>query len=137
VESLVKEVEAGEIYTGKVVRLMDFGAFVEILPGQDGLVHISEFSDQRVDKISDVASIGQELTVKVMEIDDKGRINLSVKQANPNYNPATDSRGDRNGRDDRSGGGFGASRSGGFRRDNGFGRGPRDRNDRDRGGFRR
>ena len=123
----------GEIYTGKVVRLMDFGAFVEILPGKDGMVHISEFSDQRVDKITDVANIGKELTVKVIEIDDKGRINLSVKQANPNYNPASDSRSGRSGRDDRSGG-----RGGFARRPGRFGRGPRDR-DRggSRGGFRR
>jgi polyribonucleotide nucleotidyltransferase len=133
VEDLVKEVEVGEIYTGKVVRLMDFGAFVEILPGKDGMVHISEFSDQRVDKITDVANIGKELTVKVIEIDDKGRINLSVKQANPNYNPASDSRSGRSGRDDRSGG-----RGGFARRPGRFGRGPRDR-DRggSRGGFRR
>ncbi len=85
VEGIVKEVEPGEIYTGKVVRLMDFGAFVEILPGKDGLVHISEFKNERVEKITDVAQIGKEFTVKVMEVDDKGRINLSVKQADPNF----------------------------------------------------
>ncbi len=85
VQGIVKEVEVGEIYTGKVVRLMDFGAFLEILPGKDGMVHISEFSDQRVDKITDVAKIDQLFTVKVIEIDDKGRINLSVKRANPSY----------------------------------------------------
>ncbi|MFA6228405.1 MAG: polyribonucleotide nucleotidyltransferase [Patescibacteria group bacterium] len=132
IEGLVKEVEPGEIYTGKVVRLMDFGAFVEILPGQDGLVHISEFSNNRVDKITDVANIGDELTVKVIEIDDKGRINLSVKQADPNYNPAEDMRRPRSDSGDRPGG------RGGFNRDRdrgGFG-GQR-RRDNDRGGFRR
>lgn len=85
VQGIVKEVEVGEVYTGTVVRLMDFGAFVEILPGKDGMVHISEFSDQRVDQITDVAKIGQQFTVKVIEIDDKGRVNLSVKRANPGY----------------------------------------------------
>ena len=85
VEAIVKEVEAGEIYTGKVTRLMDFGAFVEILPGKEGLVHISEFSTQRVENITDVANVGDELKVKVLEIDDKGRINLSVKRADPNF----------------------------------------------------
>ncbi|MDO8669545.1 MAG: polyribonucleotide nucleotidyltransferase [Candidatus Buchananbacteria bacterium] len=87
VERLTKEVEAGEIYDGKVVRLMDFGAFVEILPGKDGLVHISEFSNERVNSITDVAKVGQTLRVKVMEIDNQGRINLSVKQADPNFKP--------------------------------------------------
>lgn len=90
VEGIVKEVEVGEIYTGTVTRLMDFGAFMEILPGKEGLVHISEFSNNRIDKISDVATIGQSFTVKVIEIDDKGRINLSVKKASANYNPAED-----------------------------------------------
>jgi polyribonucleotide nucleotidyltransferase len=85
IQNILRDIEVGEVYTGKVVRLMDFGAFIEILPGKDGLVHISEFSDQRVDKITDVASIGQDFTVKVIEIDDKGRINLSVKRANPSY----------------------------------------------------
>ncbi|MFH1452464.1 MAG: polyribonucleotide nucleotidyltransferase [Armatimonadota bacterium] len=76
---LTKDVEAGETYNGKVVRLMDFGAFVEILPGKDGLVHISQFSYDRVDKIEDVAKVGDEITVKVTEIDSMGRINLSRK----------------------------------------------------------
>ncbi len=92
IKNLTKEVQVGEIYTGAVTRTLDFGAFVEILPGREGLVHISEFSSEHVDKISDVAKIGQELTVKVIEIDDQGRINLSVKQANPNYQAGNDSR---------------------------------------------
>ncbi len=92
VEDLTKEIMPGEVYDGTVVRLMDFGAFVQILPGRDGMVHISEFSNERVDKITDVAILGQTLKVKVIEIDDKGRINLSVKKADPNYNPANDQR---------------------------------------------
>jgi len=119
IEELIKDVEIGEIYTGTVVRLMDFGAFVEILPGKDGMVHISEFSNERVDKITDVAQEGQELRVKVIDIDDNGRIKLSVKQADPNYKPMN--------RDDR--GRFG----GGPRRDNRRD----DRRNGDRGGFRR
>ncbi|OGY48958.1 MAG: polyribonucleotide nucleotidyltransferase [Candidatus Buchananbacteria bacterium RIFCSPHIGHO2_02_FULL_40_13] len=130
VEKLTKEVEVGEIYDGQVVRLMDFGAFVEILPGKDGLVHISEFSNERVDKITDVAKIGQPLKVKVIEIDSQGRINLSVKQADPNYKPIQ-----RDYRDDhsrfKSGG---PSRDRGFRNDRG---GNRDRGEKRGFGFRK
>ena len=77
IESLTKEAEVGAIYTGKVVRLMNFGAFVEILPGKDGLVHISELSNERVEVVEDVVSVGDEITVMVKEIDSMGRINLS------------------------------------------------------------
>jgi len=73
--------EIGAIYKGKVVRLMNFGAFVEIAPGKDGLVHISKLDRQRVEKVEDVVSVGDEIVVKVMEIDDKGRIKLSRKDA--------------------------------------------------------
>ncbi len=76
---IVKEPEVGEIYTGKVVRIMQFGAFVEILPGKDGLVHISKLDKNRVEKVEDVVNIGDEITVKVIEIDKQGRINLSRK----------------------------------------------------------
>ncbi len=76
---LTKSVEVGEVYDGKVVRIMDFGAFVEILPGQDGLVHISELGHGRVDKVNDVLKIGDKVKVKVINIDNKGRINLSIK----------------------------------------------------------
>jgi polyribonucleotide nucleotidyltransferase len=81
VEGIVKVVQAGEIYTGRVVKVMDFGAFVEILPGKDGLVHISELSDKRVEKVTDVVQEGDMVTVKVKEIDNLGRINLSIKAA--------------------------------------------------------
>ena len=77
IELLTKEAEVGAIYTGKVVRLMNFGAFVEILPGKDGLVHISELSTERVESVEDVVKIGDEITVMVREIDSMGRINLS------------------------------------------------------------
>lgn len=79
IELIVKEPEVGEIYTGKVVRIMDFGAFVEILPGKDGLVHISKLDKKRVEKVTDVVKEGDEITVKVIEIDKQGRINLSRK----------------------------------------------------------
>jgi polyribonucleotide nucleotidyltransferase len=77
IEGLVREVEVGGIYTGKVTRLMNFGAFVEILPGKDGLVHISQLAIERVAKVEDVVKIGDEITVRVTEIDRQGRINLS------------------------------------------------------------
>ncbi len=79
VQDLVREVKVGEIFTGKVVRIMTFGAFVELLPGKDGLCHISELEDHRVDKVEDVVKIGDEITVKVIEIDNQGRVNLSRK----------------------------------------------------------
>jgi polyribonucleotide nucleotidyltransferase len=77
IESLTKEVEVGAIYTGKVTRILNFGAMVEILPGKEGLIHISELEDYRVDKVEDVVKIGDEVTVKVINIDDMGRVNLS------------------------------------------------------------
>lgn len=79
IEMLVKEPEAGEIYTGKVTRIMNFGAFVEILPGKEGLVHISKIAKERIEKVEDVLNVGDEVTVKVIEIDSQGRINLSRK----------------------------------------------------------
>src|SRR5437868_13555979 len=75
--SLTREVEAGEIYTGKVTRIMPFGAFVEILPGKEGLVHISELANYRVPTVEDVVNIGDEIQVLVTEIDRQGRVNLS------------------------------------------------------------
>jgi len=77
IESLVKEVKEGEIYLGRVTRLMTFGAFVEILPGKEGLVHISKLDTKRVEKVEDVVAVGDEILVKVTEIDKQGRINLS------------------------------------------------------------
>ena len=77
IESLTKDVEIGTTYTGKVTRLMPFGAFVEVLPGKDGMVHISELADYRVDKVEDVVKVGDELTVKVIDIDNMGKVRLS------------------------------------------------------------
>lgn len=79
IEGIVREVVVGEIYTGTVKRIEKFGAFVEILPNKDGLVHISQLSTERVAKVEDVVSIGDVITVKVTEIDQQGRINLSRK----------------------------------------------------------
>jgi polyribonucleotide nucleotidyltransferase len=77
VEGLTKEVEVGQVYTGKVARIMPFGAFVEILPNKDGLVHISELSDHRIERVEDEVKLGDEVQVVVTEIDHMGRINLS------------------------------------------------------------
>lgn len=84
IEKIVKEIEVGEIYLGKVVRITTFGAFIELDDGKDGLLHISKISDKRVKKVEDVLSIGDEILVKVTEIDQQGRINLSRKDALPN-----------------------------------------------------
>ncbi|MFA0413591.1 polyribonucleotide nucleotidyltransferase [Vibrio renipiscarius] len=81
IEEITAEVEVGRIYTGKVARLADFGAFVTILPGKDGLVHISQIADKRVEKVSDYLAEGQEVQVKVLEIDRQGRVRLSMKEA--------------------------------------------------------
>jgi polyribonucleotide nucleotidyltransferase len=78
IEGLTKEIEVGTIYQGRVVRLMAFGAFVEILPGKDGLVHISELAEGHVDRVEDVVNVGDEVTVQVLEIDNLGRINLTL-----------------------------------------------------------
>lgn len=81
INAIVKELKVGEIYTGKVTRIMNFGAFVEIAPEKEGLVHISQLSHEHVKKVEDVVKIGDEIIVKVTEIDSQGRINLSRKQA--------------------------------------------------------
>lgn len=79
IEDIVREVEVGQYYLGKVKRIEKFGAFVELFPGKDGLVHISELAEERVGKVEDVVKIGDELLVKVTEIDKQGRVNLSRK----------------------------------------------------------
>lgn len=81
IEDLTRNVEVGKIYIGKVTRITSFGAFVEILPGKEGLVHISHMAEERVPKVEDVVSLGDEILVKVTEIDRQGRINLSRKEA--------------------------------------------------------
>ena len=84
VYNLTREVTAGELFDGEVVRLMDFGAFVQILPGKDGMVHVSELAPWRVEKVTDIVKVGDKVKVKVIEIDEKGRVNLSMKQADGN-----------------------------------------------------
>lgn len=83
IEDIVKEVEVGEVYTGEVVRIMNFGAFVSLPGGKDGLIHISKLAKERVKSVEDVVKLGDVVTVKVVEIDDKGRINLSRKACLP------------------------------------------------------
>ena len=81
IEGIGRNVEPGQVFTGKVVRIMTFGAFVEFLPGKEGLVHISKLDNKRVEKVEDVVAVGDEIMVKVIEIDRQGRINLSRKDA--------------------------------------------------------
>lgn len=84
IKNLTHEVAAGEIYQGKVTRLINFGAFVEILPGQEGLVHISELAPFRVERVDDIVKVGDNVTVKVKNIDEMGRINLTMRGAQQN-----------------------------------------------------
>jgi polyribonucleotide nucleotidyltransferase len=80
---ITADVEVGKIYEGRVARLMDFGAFVTILPGRDGLVHISQICEERVQSVSDKLSEGDQVRVKVLEVDKQGRIRLSMKAIEP------------------------------------------------------
>ncbi|MBR3304202.1 MAG: polyribonucleotide nucleotidyltransferase [Christensenellaceae bacterium] len=84
---IVKDVKVGEIYKGRVTRIMQFGAFVELLPGKEGLVHISKLDNKRVEKVEDVVNVGDEIMVKVIEIDKQNRINLSHKAIRPGDKP--------------------------------------------------
>lgn len=81
IEDVVREVEEGKIYNGKVVKIEDFGCFVEIWPGCEGLVHISQLSDKRVEKCDDIVKLGDEIVVKSLGTDKKGRLNFSRKEA--------------------------------------------------------
>ena len=90
IKSIVTDVEPGQILTGKVVRIMNFGAFVELAPNKDGMVHISKLSKQRVAKVEDVVNIGDVVTVKVMEVDKMGRVNLSMKDVDADKAAAKD-----------------------------------------------
>ena len=85
IDDLTREVEVGEVYEGKVVKIMNFGAFVEILPGKEGLVHISNIADRHINEVSDVLSEGDEIRVKVIKIDNKDRINLSMKDVEQDF----------------------------------------------------
>ena len=83
IENIVKEVEIGEIYTVKVVKIEDFGVFVELWPGCEGLVHVSQLDNKRVDHPSDILKVGDEIVVKAMGYDKKGKLNLSRKELLP------------------------------------------------------
>ncbi len=136
IKGIVEEAEVGKIYNGKVVNLVDFGAFVNFMGGKDGLVHVSEIKNERVEKVSDVLSEGQEVKVKVLEIDQRGKVRLSMRVVDQetgaeleDTRPAREprERGDREGGrggDRRRDGGRGGERDRGPRRDRG------DRNDR-------
>jgi polyribonucleotide nucleotidyltransferase len=102
IQSLIAEIEVGKTYEGEVKRIMDFGAFVEIQPGKEGLVHISKLEHHRVNKVTDVLNVGDRVKVKVTEIDALGRINLSRKALLPNPNPH--SRSESGARSDRKAG---------------------------------
>ena len=101
IEDIVKDFEVGEIYKGKVVRLLDFGAFVELTPGRDGMVHVSELAPYRVGKPSDFVNVGDEVMVKIKEIDDQGRVNLTMKGLPENEPLWKDEKGKSNGDNER------------------------------------
>ena len=88
IEEITADVEVGRIYTGKVMRIVDFGAFVSVIGAKEGLVHISQISQERIEKVADHLEMGQEVKVKVLEIDRQGRIRLSMKEAQAELNPA-------------------------------------------------
>ena len=115
IKNIVTDVEPGMIYTGKVVRIMEFGAFVELAPNKDGMVHISKLSDKRVGKVEDVVNIGDTVTVRVVEVDRMGRINLTMRPEDMTADLEKLTRPERRERSDRGD------------------RAPRDRRDRDRG----
>jgi polyribonucleotide nucleotidyltransferase len=126
VKEIVHEFTAGEIYTGKVVRLLDFGAFVELSPSQDGMVHVSELAPYRIGKPSDFMNVGDMVTVKIKEIDDQGRINLTMKGLEENAALWKDEKGKQEGGGSFGGGRTPRSGNGGGSR-GGFGGGGRSR----------
>jgi len=90
VKGIIEDPEVGKIYSGKITKLMNFGAFCEVLPGKEGLIHVSELADKFVKNVEDVVKVGDEVQVKVIEIDQQGRVNLSIKQALKGYNGEKD-----------------------------------------------
>ncbi|MGI9375168.1 MAG: polyribonucleotide nucleotidyltransferase [Tsuneonella suprasediminis] len=130
IQGIVEEAEVGKIYTGKVVNIVDFGAFVNFMGGKDGLVHVSEMKNERVEKPTDVVSEGQEVKVKVLEIDNRGKVRLSMRvvdqetgeeleDTRPPREPRSDRGGDRGGRGGDRRGGRGPRGDRGPRRDGG------------------
>ena len=91
INAIVADPEPGTIYDGKVVRIVDFGAFVTFLPGKDGLVHISQIAEERVNAVSDYLKEGQTVKVKCLDVDQRGRIKLSIKEANAELSAQSDS----------------------------------------------
>ncbi|MCP9222583.1 polyribonucleotide nucleotidyltransferase [Erythrobacter sp. LQ02-29] len=137
IEGIVEEAEVGKIYTGKVVNIVDFGAFVNFMGGKDGLVHVSEMKNERVEKPTDVVSEGQEVKVKVLEIDNRGKVRLSMRVVDQetgeeleDTRPPREPRGDRGDRGPRGGG----DRRRGGGRGRGGDRGPRGEGDGSSGG---
>ena len=133
IEGIVEEAEVGKVYTGKVVNIVDFGAFVNFMGGKDGLVHVSEMKNERVEKPGDVVSEGQSVKVKVLEIDNRGKVRLSMRVVDQETGeeleddrPPREPRSDRGPRRDGDGGRGG--------RGGGGGRGRRDRGDRNESG---
>jgi polyribonucleotide nucleotidyltransferase len=118
IKNIVREFVAGEIFTGKVARILDFGAFIELTPGNDGMVHVSKMAPYRVGNPADLLNIGDIVTVRVDEIDEKGRVNLNMKDMPENAHLYTEKKGE------QTGGGFSGGSHGSF-----AGRG----GDRDRG----
>ncbi|WP_375380454.1 polyribonucleotide nucleotidyltransferase [uncultured Sphingomonas sp.] len=139
IKGLVEEAEVGKVYDGKVVNLVDFGAFVNFMGGKDGLVHVSEMRNERVEKVSDVVSEGQAVKVKVLEIDPRGKVRLSMRVVDQETGAELeDTRPAREPRSDRGEGGGGDRGPRGPRRDGGGGdrggdRGPRGEGGGDRG----
>jgi polyribonucleotide nucleotidyltransferase len=114
IERMTEEIKVGKLYEGKVISIKDFGAFVEVLPGQDGLVHISELDDQYVESVSDVVKIGDTVKVKVIGIDEQNRVKLSRKavlREEKGLPPSEPRGGGRRSRDDRGSRGGGGPRS--------------------------
>ncbi|KHK92641.1 polyribonucleotide nucleotidyltransferase [Novosphingobium malaysiense] len=133
IQGIVEEPEVGKIYTGKVVNIVDFGAFVNFMGGKDGLVHVSEMKNERVEKPTDVVSEGQEVKVKVLEIDNRGKVRLSMRVVDQETGEELeDTRPPKAPRGDREGGRGGDRR--GPRRGGGGGRDRGPRRDKDEGG---
>jgi len=107
IKNIIREFNVGEIFTGKVVRALDFGIFVELTPGHDGMAHVSELAPYRIGQISSFINIGDVVTVKIKEIDEKGRVNLTMKGLTENEHLWKDEKGK------ETGGGFGCPRSNG------------------------
>jgi len=120
VQEIVKVFEVGEVIKGKVVRLMDFGAFIALNSNQDGMAHVSELAPYRINKPADFVSVGDIVTVKIKEIDDQGRINLTLKGLEDNQVLWKDEKGK-----STDSGSFGGSRPGGFTKRPGSFGGPR------------